>query len=71
MAKRGKWDEMPSVVPDEAVHAVGVASPIEKLGEAIKERYEGRLQRIGFYSVGSLLETDPGAWTEVIQQIRD
>lgn len=70
MAKRGQWDQMAAVVPDEAVHAVGVAAPIDRLGEAIKDRYQGRIQRIGFYSVGSVLETDPDARSQVIQQIR-
>ena len=70
MAKRGEWDQMAAVVPDEAVHAVGVAAPIDRLGEAIKDRYQGRIQRIGFYSVGSVLETDPDARSQVIQQIR-
>ncbi len=70
MAKRGLWAEMPSVVPDEAVHAVGVAAPVERLGSAIRERYQGRLQRVGFYSIGSALEMDPDTTSEVIRQIK-
>jgi probable F420-dependent oxidoreductase len=53
MSKRGQWAEMPSVVPDEAVLEVGVAAPLDKLGDAIKDRYGDRIQRIGFYAVGS------------------
>lgn len=53
MSKRGQWAEMPSVVPDEAVLAVGVAAPLDGLADAIKTRYADRIQRIGFYSVGS------------------
>jgi probable F420-dependent oxidoreductase len=53
MSKRGEWAEMPGVVPDEAVLEVGVAAPIDELAAAIKERYEGRVQRIGFYGIGS------------------
>jgi hypothetical protein len=53
MSKRGEWAEMPAIVPDEAVLEVGVAAPIDELAAAIKERYEGRVQRIGFYGIGS------------------
>jgi probable F420-dependent oxidoreductase len=53
MSKRGEWADMPSIVPDEAVLEVGVAAPIGELAAAIKDRYEGRVQRIGFYGVGS------------------
>ncbi len=53
MSKRGEWAEMPAVVPDEAVLAVGVAAPLGELGSAIKDRYEGRIDRVGFYAVGS------------------
>jgi hypothetical protein len=53
MSKRGEWADMPSIVPDEAVLEVGVAAPIGELAAAIKDRYEGRVQRIGFYGIGS------------------
>ncbi|MDP9495544.1 MAG: TIGR03617 family F420-dependent LLM class oxidoreductase [Actinomycetota bacterium] len=70
MSKRGQWGEMAAVVPDEAVLAVGVAAPIDRLGTAIRERYGDRVQRIGFYTIGSALSTDPEAMAEVIRQIR-
>jgi probable F420-dependent oxidoreductase len=71
MAKRGQWADMPSVVPDEAVHAVGVAAPIDRLGEAIRERYGDRIQRIGFYSLGSVSTLDPEAVKGVISQLKE
>ncbi len=70
LSKGGRWADMPALVPDEAVLDVGVAAPIDKLGEAIRERYQGRIQRIGFYSIGSALEMDPDATREAIRQIR-
>lgn len=71
MSKRGQWAEMPGIVPDEAVLEVGVAAPIDRLGEAIKERYGDRVQRVGFYTIGSVLGMDPDALREVIRQLRD
>jgi probable F420-dependent oxidoreductase len=56
MSKRGQWGEMAAVVPDEAVLEVGVAAPIDRLGTAIRERYGDRVQRVGFYTIGSALQ---------------
>ncbi len=70
MSKRGQWSEMADIVPDEAVITVGVAAPIDRLGEAIKERYGDRVQRIGFYTIGSALGANPEAVKEVIRQLR-
>ncbi len=53
MSKRGEWDKMPSIVPDEAVFEVGVAAPVDGLANAIKDRYDGLVDRVGFYGVGS------------------
>jgi alkanesulfonate monooxygenase SsuD/methylene tetrahydromethanopterin reductase-like flavin-dependent oxidoreductase (luciferase family) len=70
MSKRGQWAEMSDVVPDEAVLGVGVAAPIDRLADAIKERYGDRVQRIGFYTIGSTLDTDPDALSEVIRRLK-
>jgi len=71
MSKRGQWAEMASLVPDEAVLTVGVAAPIDRLGEAIKERYGDRVQRVGFYTMGRALGMDPHALKEVIRQLKE
>jgi probable F420-dependent oxidoreductase len=70
MSKRGQWAEMASVVPDDVVLTVGVAAPIEALGQAIRDRYGDRVQRVGFYTIGSTLGTDPDATRQVIQPIK-
>jgi len=70
MSKRGQWAEMSGIVPDEAVLEVGVAAPIDRLGQAIKERYGDRVQRVGFYTIGSVLGMDPDALREVIRQLK-
>jgi erythromycin esterase-like protein len=70
MSKRGQWAEMVDVVPDEAVFAVGVAAPIDKLGQAIKDRYGDRVQRVGFYTMGSMAAIDPDALKQVIRDLQ-
>lgn len=70
MSRRGQWAEMAEVVPDEAVLEVGVAARFGELAEAIKRRYGDRVQRVGFYSIGSFLEHDPDAVREVIRSLQ-
>jgi probable F420-dependent oxidoreductase len=70
MSKRGQWAEMADLVPEEAVLEVGVAAPIDRLAETIKQRYGDRVQRVGFYTIGSSLDTDPDALSEVIRQLK-
>lgn len=70
LSKRGKWDEMPAHVPDEALLEVGVAAPVDQLGKAIRERYGDRVQRVGIYSLGSVLDVDPEARRQVLHDLK-
>lgn len=70
MSKRGEWDKMPGAVPDEALEQVGVIAPIDELADAIKDRYGDRVQRVGFYSLGSVLMEDGDALKQVIAQLQ-
>ena len=70
MSKRGKWDEMPAAVPDEALEGVGVIAPVDDLAGAIKERYGDRVQRVGFYTLGSVLMEDHDALRQVITDLQ-
>jgi probable F420-dependent oxidoreductase len=69
MSKRGQWGEMSALVPDEAVLAVGVAAPLDRLGEAIRSRYGDRVQRVGFYTIGGELK-DRDTMGQVIADLR-
>lgn len=70
MSKRGEWDKMPGAVPDEALEGAGVIAPIDQLAGAIKKRYGDRVQRVGFYSLGSVLMQDRDALEQVIQELQ-
>ena len=70
MSKRGQWAEMAALVPDEVVLAVGVAAHLDHIGEAIRDRYGDRIQRVGFYTIGSTVGTDREATAKVIRQIK-
>jgi probable F420-dependent oxidoreductase len=49
MTKEGKWDVMWREVPDDILHAIAVVAPPEELPYALRERYEGLLDRVGYY----------------------
>lgn len=56
LSRRGAWDEMAGLVPDEAIDAVAVTAPIDRLGEAIRARYGGRVARLGYYTLAGGME---------------
>jgi len=49
MTKEGKWYEMWEQVPDEIMHAIAVVAPPAELPHKVRERYEGLLDRVGYY----------------------
>lgn len=51
MSLQGKWAEMPSVIPDDMVQEFAVVAPYDRVAAAIKERYGGIVDRIGFGAV--------------------
>lgn len=70
LSKRGKWDEMSGVIPDEALLQVGVAAQVDQLGEVIRDRYADRVQRVGLYSLGSVIDIDPEARRQVVNDLK-
>ncbi len=70
MSRRGEWDAMADVIPDEVVHEVGVVAPIDELGTAMKTKYGDRLQRVGYYTLGGEAALTDDEWAAVIAQTR-
>ncbi len=70
MSRRGEWDAMADVIPDEVVHEVGVVAPIDELGTAMKAKYGDRLQRVGYYTLGGEAALTDDEWAAVIAQTR-
>ena len=71
MSKRGEWDQMAQVIPDETVAEVAVEAPIDELGAAVRSRYSGVLDRVGFYSfAGNLKWITDDQWSSLIAEIR-
>lgn len=70
MSRRGEWAEMAEVITDEIVNEVGIAAPVDELGDAIRARYGDRIDRVGFYSLGTVLDTDRDALQQVIADLK-
>lgn len=70
MSRRGEWENMAGLITDEMVAEVGVVAPVDRLGAAIRERYGDRVQRVGFYTVGGVLQSDPEAVGRVVADLK-
>jgi probable F420-dependent oxidoreductase len=49
MAREKKWREMPALVTDEMLAAFAVEAAPDEIGSALKERYEGLIDRVALY----------------------
>lgn len=50
LAREKKWDEMPGLVTNEMLRAFVVEAPPEGIGDALRERYAGLVDRVGLYA---------------------
>lgn len=71
LSKRQRWDEMPALVSDEMLETVAVVAPLDELGVAVRTRYEGLLDRAGFYTLaGALDDLDDDRWSRLVAETR-
>ncbi len=49
MAREKKWREMPALITDEMLAAFAVEAAPDEIGAALKERYEGLIDRVALY----------------------
>ncbi|CAA9445179.1 MAG: F420-dependent oxidoreductase [uncultured Rubrobacteraceae bacterium] len=49
LARDKKWDEMPALISDEMLHNFVVEAAPDEVGSALKERYEGLIDRVALY----------------------
>lgn len=71
MTKRGEWQKMADVIPDEVVHEVAVVAPVAELADRIVSRYSERLQRVGIYSMAGDAILTEEEWTMLAAEIKD
>jgi probable F420-dependent oxidoreductase len=70
LAREGKWDEMPTLITDEMLHTLAVEAAPDEVGAALKERYEGLIDRVALY-----LPFVPGEkdefWRKALEAVHD
>ncbi len=66
LAREKKWSEMPTLITDEMLHAFAVEAAPNQVGPALKERYEGLIDRVALYLPFVPGEKD-GFWRAVIE----
>jgi probable F420-dependent oxidoreductase len=49
MSREGRWFEMGELIGDDILYEIAVVAPTDELGHAVKARYEGLLDRVGYY----------------------
>jgi probable F420-dependent oxidoreductase len=69
MAREKQWREMPALITDEMISAFAVEATPEEIGPALKDRYEGLIDRVALY-----LPFVPGErdefWRTVVESTR-
>jgi probable F420-dependent oxidoreductase len=66
MTKQGKWGEMNALISDELVEAVAVCAPIGEVAEQIRDRCQGRANRV---SLVAHWTRDPDLWDDVVRDL--
>ncbi|MDX6380014.1 MAG: hypothetical protein QOI57_1038 [Rubrobacteraceae bacterium] len=49
LARNKKWDEMTNLITDEMLHTFAVEASPDEVGPALRERYEGLIDRVALY----------------------
>lgn len=49
LSREGRWFEMGDLISDEMLATFAVVAPVDELAEAVRERYAGLLDRVGYY----------------------
>jgi len=49
MSKRGEWQKMGEIIPDEVVEAFAIVSPLDEVPDRVKARFGDLVDRFSFY----------------------
>jgi alkanesulfonate monooxygenase SsuD/methylene tetrahydromethanopterin reductase-like flavin-dependent oxidoreductase (luciferase family) len=69
LARDKKWDEMPKLITGEMLDAFCVEAAPEEVGPALKERYEGLIDRVALYTPFAPGERDD-FWRATIESVQ-
>lgn len=66
LVRKGEFDAMAKLVPDALMDAVAIAAEPAQLGQALRQRYEGVLDRVSLYFPIKADDADT-RWTQFVQ----
>jgi probable F420-dependent oxidoreductase len=69
LARDKKWDEMPQLITDEMLRTFAVEAAPEEVGSALRDRYEGLIDRVALYLPFVPGEQD-AFWSATIESVR-
>jgi probable F420-dependent oxidoreductase len=69
LARRQAWDEMTDLISDEILETFAVVAPRDRLGPALRSRYQGLADRLTLYRPFSFPDRD-GLWAETVDGFR-
>src|SRR5215213_2967571 len=69
MAREKKWREMPALITDEMLAAFAIEAAPDEIGRALRERYEGLIDRVALYLPFVSGERDE-FWQTVVESAR-
>lgn len=49
MARAGQWADMHTLISDDMLREVAIVAPVDEVADAVKARYDGLLDRVGYY----------------------
>jgi probable F420-dependent oxidoreductase len=64
---QGDWGGMTALIDDEVLHTFAVVAPPDEVGTAIRERYEGLVDRVSLYTG---FDFDEGSWARLLADVR-
>ena len=68
LAAKGDWAGMPKLITDEMLEVYAVTGTYENIGEKVRERFDGLLDRVNFY-VPYKAAFDDAAWRRLCKQL--
>jgi probable F420-dependent oxidoreductase len=68
MAREKKWPEMPALITDEMLAAFAIEAAPDEIGPALRERYEGLIDRVALYLPFEPDEHDE-FWQTVVESV--
>jgi probable F420-dependent oxidoreductase len=70
MSREGRWMEMADLISDEMLEQFAVIAPYDQLATRVRERYDGLLDRVGYYFPFEA-SVNEALWTDAVRVLSD